>query len=297
MDLFATVESLPRPGEAVDATRFRVEQGGKGGNQALAAARQGAEVFLFGALGRDEAGRSYRKFLKEEGIDVSSVRSVGDPTGMILLAFDSEEASTSIHVAGANDRLDERDIQARIDLVESCDLVLAQLEMPYEAVLEAGRSANAESIPLMINASPPDPEFPWQEIRTDCLVLNETEAGMLFGSHPHGESPSYVRQAIHEMRVEVLVVTRGAASTLVYTREGEHFEIDVMPAIPVDPYGAGDAFVGCLAARLAAGEPIETAVCAANCAGALATLGLGAQGPIPDRSAVEQHLSHLTVRA
>jgi len=293
MDLLVSVDALPRPGESVEALRLRIERGGKGGNQAVAAVRQGVEVLFLGALGRDEAGRSYRKFLKEEGIDVTAVRSVGDPTGTTIITSEPGGGTTTLHALGANERLDDYEIRKHDSLLQSCDLVLTQLEMPYEAILEAGRIANAASIPLVINASPPDPEFPWQEIRTDCLVVNETEAAALFGTPPRAETPSFVRQAIHEMRVENLVVTRGDASTLVYTREGEHYEVEAMPAIPTDPYGAGDAFVGCLAARLAGKEPLENAVRAANCAGALATLGCGAQAPIPDRAAVEQHLVHL----
>jgi len=294
IDHFALVEALPLPGETVSARRFERCHGGNGANQAVAAARQGAETFLIGALGRDDDGRRYRKRLQEEGIDPGHLSSSREPTASTLVTIDPSGSATAVVSRGANNTLDPEAVRAKADLLRSCDLVLVQFEIPYDAVLEAGRIANVSSIPLVINASPPDPEFPWQELRTHCLVVNEAEAALLLGCPPQSESPAYVRQAIHEMRVEHLVVTRGDASTLVYSRTGDCFEVETLPAIPVDPYGAGDAFAGCLAARLAANESIEQAVRAANCAGALATLGVGTQESIPDRAAVEQHLGHLS---
>jgi ribokinase len=145
----------------------------------------------------------------------------------------------------------------------------------------------------VINPSPFLPTFPWAEIRTDVIVANETEAEALLGFRPELSAVSEVRARLHELRADALVVTRGGDETLAFTREGEVFTVPVLSVLPVDTVGAGDAFTGCLAARLAQGETLETALRAANCAGALTTLGAGAQDPIPDRDQVERHVQFL----
>ncbi len=102
-----------------------------------------------------------------------------------------------------------------------------------------------------------------------------------------------MRQRLHELRIENLIITRGGDDTLVYRHCDEPFEVPTLPVLPIDTVGAGDAFAGCFTARIAAGDSLDSAIRAANCAGALTTLGPGAQAPLPDREMVIQHLEHL----
>jgi len=293
LDYFTRVEFLPRPGETIAAERLNRFRGGKGANQAIAAARQGCEVTLVGAVGTDEGGGSYRRALEEEGIRTDHLRTAPGETGSAFITVDRQGENMIVIAPGANAELRRSDITRSAPWIESCALLLGQFEVPTAALVEAARIANRCNALVVINPSPFLPTFPWEEIRTDVIVANETEAEALLGFRPELSAVSEVRARLHELRADALVVTRGGDETLAFTREGEVFTVPVLSVLPVDTVGAGDAFTGCLAARLAQGETLETALRAANCAGALTTLGAGAQDPIPDRDQVERHVQFL----
>lgn len=293
LDYVTRVEALPQAGETVAAERLTLFRGGKGANQAVAAARQGCEVLLFGAVGTDEGGAAYRQTLAEEGIDVEGVRFVPGETGSAFITVAGSGENTIVVAAGANAELRRRDIAGAAEAFGRCDLVLGQFETPVAALVEAAHLARRNDALVVVNPSPFHPAFPWEEVRADYIVANEVEACELLGfeAAPSGDE---VRGRLHELRAGTLVVTRGGDETLVFTRESDEvLSIPVLSVLPVDTVGAGDAFVGCLSARLAQGEPLVTALRAANCAGALTTLGSGAQDPIPDREQVERHLQFL----
>lgn len=297
IDYFARVESLPAPGETISSDTLDSFRGGKGANQAISAHRQGVKSLLFGAVGEDSHGKSYRKALKEEGVEVEYLASVKGKTGSAFIMVDRSGENMIVISSGANSEITREQIKARAKVIESCEALLAQFEVPTAAILEAARIANRKEIPVIINPSPTRSNFPWQEIRTDYLITNEIEAVEVLGFSPWEEEMSLVRQRLHELRVENLIVTRGSSETLVFQKSEEILSIPTLPVLPIDTVGAGDAFAGCFAARIAQGEELESALLAANCAGALATLGAGAQKPIPDREKVDQHLEHLTVDA
>lgn len=293
LDHFARVETLPKPGETVTADRLTHFHGGKGANQAVAAARQGCAVVLFGAIGSDEAGAAYLRALEEEGVSTFCIRTVPGPTGAAFITLDHHGENMIVVAPGANAELRRSDIAKEAARIEECDILVGQFEVPAAALVEAAHLANRAGIPVLINPSPLLPAFPWDEIRTDYLVVNETEALELLGFAPGSSLVGEVRERLHELRAAHLIVTRGGEETLVFTREGGFDAIPVLPVLPVDTVGAGDAFAGCLAARLAQGADLYTALRAANCAGALTTLGSGAQGPMPDHAQVERHLQFL----
>lgn len=293
IDYFARVESLPGPGETVSADRLTLFRGGKGANQAVAAARQGCRTLLCGSVGTDEAGESYLRELSAEGVDVSGVRLVPGPTGCAFITVDREGENTIVVAPGANAELRRADIARQAAAIESANVLLGQFEVPFGPLVEAMRLANRNGIPVVLNPSPFLPAFPWHEVRIDYLVVNEGEAHELFGFPVSPSSHPEVRERLLELRVGHVLVTRGADDTLVFSSDGGHFSVSTLPVLPVDTVGAGDAFAGCLAARLACGEELREAVTAANCAGALTTLGAGAQDPMPDRDRVDQHRSHL----
>ena len=195
---------------------------------------------------------------------------------------------------GANEKLQLNSIRAGQVIVEECGAVLGQFETPTEVLVEVAAIANKENIPVVINPSPIKPEFQWHLIQTDYLIVNEGEASEVLGFPPLSEEATTLRQRLHELRVEYLIVTRGGSGTLVFSRAGDSFEVEPLPVLPVDTVGAGDALAGCFCARIAEGYDLEDAGRAANCAGALTTLGAGAQDPIPDREKVDQHLDHLS---
>jgi ribokinase len=293
LDYFTRVEALPRPGETIAAERLNRFRGGKGANQAIAAARQGCEVTLVGAVGTDEGGGAYRRALEEEGIRTDHIRTAPGETGAAFITVDRQGENMIVVAAGANAEVRRGDITRAAPVIDDCDLLVAQFEVPVAALVEAARLANQAGIRLLINPSPYLPTFPWDEIRTDVIVANETEAAELLGFPPLPQMALDVRDRLFELRADTLVVTRGGEETLAFTREGEVLVIPVLSVLPVDTVGAGDAFTGCLAARLAQGESLEEALRAANCAGALTTLGAGAQDPIPDHEQVERHVQFL----
>lgn len=293
IDYFTRVESLPAPGETVCSDSLDLFRGGKGANQAIAASRQGCEIVFIGVVGNDEHGKKYLKALEKEGIDTAHIDSVKGSTGAAFITVDRSGENMIVISSGANSSLTREHIKAKTKQISSAGAVLGQFEVPVPTILEAARIANQNDVPVIINPSPVEKAFPWQEIRTDYLLVNEHEANEVLGFTPWNEEVSLVRQRLHELRIENLIVTRGGDDTLVFNRGEEVVSIPTLPVLPIDTVGAGDAFAGCFAARIANGEPLHDALAAANCAGALTTLGAGAQNPIPDRERVNQHLEHL----
>lgn len=293
LDYFTRVESLPRPGETIAADRLTRFRGGKGANQAIAASRQGCEVTLIGAVGTDEGGGAYRRALEEEGIQTDHIRTAPGETGAAFLTVDRDGENMIVVAAGANGEVRRADVTRAAAAIESCDLLLLQFEVPATALVEAARIANQCGIPVVINPSPYLPTFPWQEISADVIIVNESEAIELLGFPATPAVAKEVRERLFELRAGTLVVTRGSEETLAFVRDGDLYEIPVLSVVPIDTVGAGDAFAGCFAARYAQGHELEPALRAANCAGALTTLGAGAQDPIPDRDQVDRHLQFL----
>jgi len=290
VDYVAQVAQLPVPGETVVAAGLEIVHGGKGANQAIAAARQGCVVRLIGSVGDDEMGRTYLAHLAEEGIETSGVRQVaGASTGAAFISVEESGENTIVVAAGANGLTSADQIRARDPFIAEADALLAQFEVPLAAVVEALRIANRAGVLTVLNPSPNSPTFPWATVDIDYLVVNEIEADeILEAESVDARNAEKIRALLAGLRVRNLVVTRGSDSTQVITAE-DAFEVPTMAVVPVDTVGAGDAFAGCFAARMAAGEALRDAVLAANCAGALTTLGSGAQRPIPDRVRVDQH--------
>lgn len=298
IDQVFRVSDLPARGETISANHFQTTRGGKGANQAISAARQGVEVAMIGSVGNDENGRSYVTWLEEEeNIDVSGISKSKYPTGSAFITVEEHTGENTIIVAGgANESLSRSTVQDLTPLIESASVLLVQLEVPVHTVVEAINIATRAGIPVVLNPSPMIPNFPWDDFAIAYVITNETEAAELLEFKPESNDLDYVRQEIHERRIQNLIITRGSETTLVYTREGDFFEVEPLPVLPIDTVGAGDAFAGCFAARIAEGASVEDAVRAANCAGALTTLGGGAQNPIPDREKVDQHLEQIPKR-
>ena len=261
VDLVAAVERHPKPGETVLADgplqRFA---GGKGGNQAVAAAAGGATVSMIGAVGSDDAGQAYLDRLRSRGIDVSAVRTVDDaPTGQAWITVDDEGENSIVVIAGANAEVAADHVVDLSDLGPG-DVLLVQLEVPMKTVAAAARTAHGRGVRVVLNAAPYAALPHDVAALADPLVVNEHEALQLADS---------------EVAPTSVLVTFGAAGC---SWDGQRSDgIPVDDADVVDTTGAGDAFCGALAAALAAGASRQEAVTAASEAGAAAVRHRGAQ--------------------
>lgn len=292
VDYTAFVARLPRPGETVSATNLVRRFGGKGANQALAAARQGARVAMIGAVGGDADGRSYREYFSAQSIDCGGVAVVkGVPTGTAWIAVDAAAENFIVVVPGANGTLTPAAVRRQRTRIESSDALLLQWEVPHPALLEAIRIASRAGVRVVMNPSPLRDGFPWGEVRLDTVIVNAGEAASLFGIDFRG-GVKLSAGLLDEFGIGRLIVTRGAKSTMLIS-DSHVVEVPTMRVTPVDTVGAGDAFAGTFAARIAAGEEASAAVAAANCAAALATLKIGAQEAIPTRSATDRARARL----
>lgn len=293
IDYLTRVECLPSPGETLASDCLELYHGGKGANQAISIARQGCQARLYGALGADDAGVTYRKSLKEEGVDVTGILTVPKKTGAAFITIDDAGENTIITASGANENLTAVHLLGSAPEIEACQALLGQFEIPTLALVEAISIANRAEVPVIVNASPFLPTFPWREVQVDYAIANELEATELLEFSPFEEPESMLQQRLHELHIAHLIITRGSKDTIVFSPGGNSIKVPTLPVLPVDTVGAGDAFAGCFAARITSGESLDAAVKAANCAGALTTLGRGAQDPIPDRERVNQHVEHL----
>jgi ribokinase len=293
IDLIATVDCLPRPGQTVAASALVRRFGGKGANQALASLRQGAETHLIGCLGDDPHGSEYREYLTGAGLGISGVDIVPDqPTGTAMIAVSADAENLIVVAAGANAAMNERRVQAQADLIAGAAGLLLQWEVPLPALATAIAIANGAGVPVFFNPSPLQRGFPWKQVSIEVLIVNEGEAQELFGSSLELHAPEFWSEQLREHGTEWLVITRGARPTWCISKD-RSIETATLPVDPIDTVGAGDAFAGALAARLGHGEDLESAVAAANAAGALATLKQGAQEAIPTRAETDAALGRL----
>ena len=297
IDYIASVKRLPAAGETVAATGLVRRFGGKGANQAVAAARQGAKVSMIGCVGADDAGRAYCRRLRSEGIDVNGVTATNRAlTGTALIAVDQAAENTIVVAAGANGELKPAALRAQLKSIASGDILLLQLEVPMATVIEAVRIANRAQVPVVLNPSPLRGGFPWGNCGLDTLIANAGEAEAIFGlsldSLPIA-LPGWQR-ALAKRRIERLIITRGAKPTLCVSAAC-YLKVPTLKVRPVDTVGAGDAFAGTFAARRARGADVVSAIRYANCAGALATLKAGAQEAIPTGVVTEKALKRLVL--
>lgn len=285
-DYVVRVPRHPRPGETVLGSGHAKHLGGKGANQAVAAARLGARVRMLGCIGVDPEGDAFRSALATEGIDVSWLARVDAPTGAAFVAVD-ETGQNAIAVSpGANHYLATEHLQEAA--FAGARAVVLQLEIPIAVVRSAARRARAHGARVILNAAPPAPLADEDLGDLDVLVVNEHEAAALAGQGGACRSPEEAVSLAERLRgrVPLAVVTLGAAGAVLADASGAVHE-PAFAITPVDTTGAGDAFVGALAVALSEGRPPRDALRFANAAGALATTKHGAQPSMPRRVEVE----------
>nr|WIE93347.1 ribokinase [Mesorhizobium sp. WSM4875] len=279
LDLIANVDRLPEPGETVRGSGFATAPGGKGANQALAAARAGAEVRMVGAVGKDSFAAEALALLKAGGVDLSGVGESFASTGTALILVGADGENVIAVVPGANDSVLPGDIAKAY--LKKRDVVLLQHEIPLptvEAALDATRAAGAVSV---LNTAPFRPKAAGFLGKADYAVANETEFDLygetlaLTGHDREARMRDYAQKT-----GRAIVVTLGGDGVLAATPD--HFiTVPALKITPVDTVGAGDTFCGYLGAGLSSGLSLEQALTRAAAAGSLACLKPGAQPAIP----------------
>ncbi|CAH0125242.1 Ribokinase [Arthrobacter sp. Bi83] len=285
LDMVATVQSLPKPGETTLARTYAEFPGGKGSNQAIAAARLGSRVAFVGRVGCDEAGRTVREALIVAGVDESHLLvDAASPTGRALVLVDETAENSIVVVSGANATLNPGSVIQAAEAVEEAAVVLAQLEVPLEVVRVAAQRSKGI---FVLNPAPARAlERELLEL-VDVMVVNEGEFEVVFGQ-PVPEDPALLGEALAGRKAPAsLVVTLGGRGALIWA-SGETTQIPAPSVNVVDTTGAGDTFVGALGNALAKGEPLHEAAKWAVCAASLSTQSLGATSGMPTHAAVRE---------
>ncbi len=285
-DFVLAVERRPEPGETVTDALLTLLPGGKGANAAIAAARLGAEVSMLGRVGEDAFGAELIKNLRENGVDVEYVRATPDaPTGSAFITVTPDGENAIVVSPGANRSFGPDEVEEAAENLRETGVLVAQLEVPAEAVERAAKIATQSGGRFVFNLAPAR-EVPESLLRlSDPLVVNETEARFLLGED--APDPEGLAAKLLDLGSASAVVTLGASGAVLASGgTTRHFPAPKVEA--VDTTGAGDAFVGALAARLAGGASLEEAVPYAVLAGAAAVAQAGAQGSLPTPEVVEK---------
>ena len=282
VDLIVPVPRLPRPGETVLGNDYALLPGGKGANQALAARRAGAEVVLAGAVGGDSFAGIALDLLRRANVDTRLVRIVEQPTGCAAIMVSSEAENMIAVAPGANSST--RSDQVPDELLGAGTTLVTQMEVPPSETALLIRRQRARGGYSLLNLAPALPVDTALLEEIDLVVANEGEAAAM------GSSPERLAEQLRHG----LVVTRGAAGAVALLREGTRIEVPALAIEPTDTTGAGDTFVGVLAAALDLGATLQTALRQASAAAGLACLARGAQTAMPDSLAITAAIDRLS---
>ena len=288
MDLVTFSPRFPKPGETVVGTRFITYAGGKGANQAVAAARMGARAEIVGRVGGDIFGPQLLDGLASAGVDISSVRvNPEESSGIAVIGIDESAQNCITQILGANDTCGAAEAAAVRRALPGASALLLQLEVAPELSLEAARDANARGTTVILDPGPVRP-LPEGFLRhCDVITPNETEAQALVGFPVTGpESAAKAAAVLLERGARTVVIKLGAQGAYFAGQDG-HGTVSPFSVDALDSVAAGDAFNGALAVSLAEGKILQEAVTVASAAGALAVTRTGAQDSMPERRQVE----------
>ena len=282
-----SVPRLPQPGETVLGDRLGSYPGGKGANQAVAAARLGGQVAIVGRVGNDSFGTGLIANLKANGVDSAGVeRDPAAPTGAALIYVEKNGQNMIAVAPGANATVGPGDAERAVSLLGPGDLLMLQLEIPMTVIETAVVAARQAGAFVLLNAAPAQRLEAGLLSQLDALVVNEHEARALSvdereaGALADEGSPETAAAALRAMGPRIAIVTLGADGSVFCDETGVH-RVEPYRVQAIDSTGAGDAFMGALAVALAATLPTAAAIRFANAAGAAATSSLGAQAALP----------------
>jgi ribokinase len=292
MDLVVRVAHLPLPGETVLGQDYQAIPGGKGANQAVAAARLGANVAMIGCVGDDVFGRLLQDNLRREKVDLVGVQVVPEASsGVAMITVDDLGRNTIVVASGANLAMTPQQVADSMESIADIDVLVLQLESPMDCVLEAARIARARGAKVVLNPAPARPLpveiYPY----IDVLIPNESETSLLTGLPVYGIGQAEAAaQALVRAGARSVVLTLGERGALVVDEGCPAIRLPAFPAQVVDTTAAGDAFVAGLAVGLAEGKSLVDAARMGNAAGAVAVTRLGAQPAMPGREDIERLL-------
>jgi ribokinase len=294
IDLISKVPRLPKLGETLIGHAFQMGYGGKGANQAVMAAKLGAQVSMVTKLGRDVFGNGYLENYREQGIDTTHV--LFDDTlfsGVAPIFVDDHAQNFIVIVPGANLGLSPADVQAAREVILAADILICQLEIPVDTTLEAFRVAKSGNVRTILNPAPAAPLPDELLALADICAPNETETELLTGLPVNTLAEAEVAaRKLLARGPKTVILTLGERGALVVNEE----MIESLPAIPVnavDPTGAGDAFIGSLAVFIGEGLALANAIRHANAVAALSVTRVGTQVSFPMRKEADDFLRHM----
>jgi ribokinase len=296
VDLVVRLARLPRPGETLAADELHTIPGGKGANQAVAAARLGAEVRMIGRVGDDAFGPRLRDGLTAEGVNTDDVLLTTDcSSGIALIGVEASGENAIILVAGANGRLTPEDVFQREQVFRRADVLLVQLETPPATVAAAVAAARRQGVRVVLDPAPaPAGSLPVAPADIHVLTPNQTEAEALTGVVVDDLAQARIAaEALRCLGAPNVVLKLGALGALLYDDLGRCEHIATAEVEAVDTTAAGDAFTAALGVGLAEGRTLRDAVRFACAAGTLAVTRFGAQPAMPERAEVEKFLPQL----
>ncbi len=289
MDLVARCASLPRPGETLTCASFEQEFGGKGANQAVAAARAGGNVSMIGRVGQDIFAERLRNNLLANQISCDAVwQTVTSPSGLAMIVVADSGENQIVVVPGSNGLVTVKDVERSEERIRDSDCLLLQLEVPLVTVMRAIELAKKHGVRVILDPAPvPSGPLPDALFQVDLICPNETEARRLTQVHDESlESMQVAAEKLHGRGARVIAITLGVNGTLVF--DGSKMQRVASIAIDAaDTTGAGDAFAGALAVRWSETQDLISSVRWANIAGAIAASRLGAQTGIASRAEIE----------
>lgn len=285
MDMTVTADRIPLKGETLKGKELQYIPGGKGANQAVAMAKLGAHVEMFGCVGNDSAGEILLQNLRKEGIETAHIKVVeGIPTGIAMITV-GENDNTIVVVAGANDCVDKGYIDSVKEEILESEIVLLQHEIPLETVRYVTELCFEHGVKVVLNPAPAAPVAKETLDKVSYLTPNEHEAAILFGD-----------KSIEDMLrlyPGKLLITQGSRGASICLESGDVVRIPARKAKVIDTTGAGDTLNGAFTLQIAMHKSVEEALAFANVAASLSTEKFGAQGGMPDWEQVKKEISKM----
>lgn len=287
LDFTLQVDKLPKKGETILAKNYKISLGGKGANQAIAAKRLGADVFMIGAVGSDDKGKYALNKLEEEGLNLSGIYQIDDITGNAVITIDNQGFNTIVVYPGANEKLSTQWVEKYSDIFKEADFVILQLEIPLETVESTIRLAKENNTKVILNPAPV--KYISEEIYkyVDYITPNETELFKMTGT---ADIQAGAKKLL-DKGVKEVVVTLGEKGCY-YTNGSEEIIIDSIKVNAIDTTAAGDSFNAALAVALCKFKDIKRALKYANVVGGLTTTKLGAKDALPFKNEVEDYIKN-----
>lgn len=286
-DMVIKTQKFPSPGETILGGKFLMNAGGKGANQAVAAARTGGNVTFVGKIGNDIFGKQAVQQLKEEGINVDFV-SVDEenPSGVALITVDSKGENSIVVAPGSNGTLSSSDFDKASNVLDESEYVLMQLEIPISTVEHIAQMAGKKQKKVVLNPAPAARLSDELLKNISIITPNESEAELLTGIKVTDEQSALkAASLLHAKGIETVIITMGAAGAFLLS-QGKHEIIRAPKVEPVDTTAAGDTFNGALVVALSEGKSITESIAFANKAAAISVTRIGAQASVPYRKEI-----------